>query len=105
MSYAEGTPERALQLAQQELSSAVEKVARLNGRVPEGFYVQDWVVLGSASKISDDPALIMFVIPGTPMATYQLHGLIDLADRWLVLGENDYTEYEPDDTGEDGEQI
>lgn len=96
MSYAEGTPERALQDALAELNAAVEKVARLNGSVPDGFYVQDWAVIGAASRADDDPTVIMWAVPGTPMATYQLHGLIDLADRWIVQGSNDLTD---DDDG------
>jgi len=89
VSYAEGTPERALQDALEELNTAVEKVARLNGSVPIGFYVQDWAVIGAASRADEDPTVIMWAVPGTPMATYQLHGLIDLADKWIVTGGND----------------
>lgn len=101
MSYAEGTPERELQDAMDELNTAVEKVARLNGSVPEEFYIQDWALIGGATRVDHDPNIIMFAIPGTPMATYQLHGLLDLADKWLVTGENALPDYEgdPDDEG------
>lgn len=89
MSYPEGTPERELQDAMEVLNATVEKVARLNGSVKDGFYIQDWAVVGAAIRADDDPTIVMWVVPGTPMATYQLHGLIDLSDKWLVTGGND----------------
>lgn len=97
MTFAEGTPERELQDAQLALDAAVERVVRLNGSVPEGFYVQDWAVVGSATKIDGEHTINMWVVPGTTMATYQLHGLLDLVDKWIVMGEQDYL---GDDDGE-----
>lgn len=99
MTYAEGTPERELQDAMESLNIAVERVARLNGSVPENFYVQDWAVVGAATRVDRDPTVIMFAVPGTPMATYQLHGLLDLADKWIVSdpGSNDLEDAENED--------
>lgn len=85
MSYAEGTPERELQEAMTELDAAVEKVARLSGTVKDGSYIQDWAVIGGAAH-PEGGSSTMFVVPGTSMTTYQLHGLLDLTDIWVVSG-------------------
>lgn len=90
MSYASGTPERELQDAMQELSSAVEKVARLSGVVEDGYYVSDWAVCGAAVTPGTDD-VTMFSLPCRPMPQYVLHGLLDTCDTWIMAGGNDAT--------------
>jgi hypothetical protein len=97
VSYPDGTPERELQLAVEDLNAAVEKVVRLNGSVPDNFYIQDWAVIGAATRVDDNDTIIMFAVPGVSMATYQLHGLIDLADRWIVVGPDSQDMEMPED--------
>lgn len=99
MSYAEGTPERALQDAMTELDAAVESVARLSGAVKDGYYVQDWAVIGGAAK-PDGGGSTMFVVPGTSMTTYQLHGLLDLTDMWVVTGSDEREDDDEQGTGD-----
>jgi len=77
-------PNTELGEALAELNRAVEKVVRLNGSVPDGFYIGDWAVIGAASMLDDPDRIIMFATPGSAMAPYQLHGLLDLTDRWIV---------------------
>lgn len=98
MSYAEGTPERALQDALTALDTAVESVARLSGAVKDGYYIQDWAIIGGASNPDGGGSTsTMFVVPGTSMTTYQLHGLLDLTDMWVVTGGSDDDEGQSDD--------
>lgn len=76
----------------QALHEAVEAALRANGTVPDGFYIGDWAVVGAAQSLTDN-RVIMFATPGNSMAPYQLHGLLDLADRWIVAD----PEASPDD--------
>lgn len=82
----------------QELHEAVEAVLRANGTLPDGFYIGDWAIVGAAQSFDDSGRVIMFATPGAPMAPYQLHGLLDLADRWIVADpECGPEDYEDDD--------
>lgn len=101
MSYPEGSDEKALQDAEHDLSAAVERVARLSGSVPDGYYMQDWAVVGAAAQAEGQRKIVMFAIPGTPMVTYQLHGLLDLADKWIVLSDDYDYAAEDDEDDED----
>lgn len=89
MSYAEGTPERELQIAVEDLGACIEKVARLNGSVPDGFYISDWAAVGAAISMEQVETSMLFAIPGSRMATYQLHGLLDTCDKWILSGDSD----------------
>lgn len=66
------------------LNEVVERVLRANGTVPDGFYIGDWAVVGAAQSLEEPERIIMFATPSHPMPPYQLHGLLDLADKWIV---------------------
>lgn len=85
MAYAEGSPEREVQKAQETFFEAAEQLARLSGSVPDGSYVQDFVVVGVAQP-PDGVNMSVFVVPGTNMRTDQLHGLLTYADDALMNG-------------------
>jgi ABC-type sugar transport system substrate-binding protein len=86
----------------QALHEAIEAVLRANGTVPDGFYIGDWAVVGAAQSFDEPGRVIMFATPGNAMAPYQLHGLLDLADRWIVadpMASPDDYEEDDDDGG------
>lgn len=84
----------------EHLHNVVEQVLRANGTVPDGFYIGDWAIVGAAQSLEEPERVIMFATPGRPMAPYALHGLLDLADRWIVADpESSPADYEDDDDG------
>lgn len=91
----------ALAAALRELNVAVEKVVRLNGSVPDGFYIGDWAVVGAANMLDEPDRLIMFATPGSAMAPYQLHGLLDLTDKWIVADPGSTGPFFEDDDDEE----
>lgn len=95
MAYAEGSPERENQVAQEEFFAAAEKIARLSNAVPDGFYIQDFVVVGVAQPPEGQESAV-FIVPGTSMRTDQLHGLLTYADDALMNGLLDPEEGEGD---------
>jgi hypothetical protein len=96
VAYTEGTPEREAQKAQEAFFATAEQLARISGTVPDGAYVQDFVVIGVAAPPEGGETSV-FIVPGTNMRTDQLHGLLSYADDALLSGLLD-----PDDEGEDG---
>jgi hypothetical protein len=85
----------------QALHEAVEVILRANGTVPDGFYIGDWAVVGAAQSLNPPERIIMFATPGSPMAPYQLHGLLSLTDEWIVkdpMASPD--DYEDEDEGD-----
>lgn len=84
-----------------ELSAAVEKAVRINGSVPNGFYIQDWAVVGAAVNLDNPDAIVMFATPGTAMAAYQLHGLLDLTDKWIVADPTSTLDNDDDDDNDE----
>lgn len=92
-----------LQKAMEELDALVDKVARLNGSVPEGWIINDWAVVGAGVNFNDGEAgNVMFAIPVRPMPTYQIHGLLDTTDKWILTGDNDLSEDGDGDGDDDG---
>lgn len=87
----------------QTLHEVIEQVLRANGTVPDGFYIGDWAVVGAAQSLEEPGRVIMFATPGAPMPPYQLHGLLSLADKWIVADPmatpEDY--YEGDEDGDE----
>lgn len=79
----------------EQLQAAVEEELRANGTVPDGFYIGDYAIVGVAQSLTEPERFIMFATPGQPMQPYRLHGLLSLADKWIVAD----PEATPDDYG------
>lgn len=98
MAIAGNGKDAQLQKAMEELDTLVDKIARLNGSVPEGWVINDWAVVGAGVNFNDgEQGNVMFAIPVRPMPTYQIHGLLSTTDAWILTGDNDLSSEEDDE--------
>jgi hypothetical protein len=85
-----------LEQAMESISSGMNRVARLMGSVPDDYFINTWALAGAAQSLEQDDT-ILFVIPGAPMANWQLHGLLDMVDNLVCSDELHVDDYDSDE--------